>query len=115
MKQHPISYHLTPYSRLDAKELARFALATTRKALYFTVKMIHFFGGFTCRLTFSPLYLPLSRVLTMLCPILISTFSLTILCITRGHRLIYAPSPFSLFLFFSRTKGYTRAALSTVP
>lgn len=41
-KQHLISYLLT-YNYLDAKGLARFALATTwRKSLYFTVRLIHF-------------------------------------------------------------------------
>lgn len=58
----------------------------------------------------------LSRVLTMLCPFLsrfIGISSLTILCITRGHRyLSFMHHP--PLLPFSRTIGYhnTRAALS---
>jgi hypothetical protein len=100
MKQHPISYHLTPYGRLDAKELARFALATTRrKSLYFTVRLIHFLGFYMPPYVLTLILL--SRVLTILCPILIGIFSLTILCITRGYRLIYLCTIrlFSFFLF----------------
>jgi hypothetical protein len=102
-KQHPIPYHLTPYSHLDAKELARFALATTRrKSLYFTVRLIHFLLGFShaalrshpySAFTFTDDVMSYSH----------GIFSFTILCITRGHRFIYAPSSFSLS--FSGTKG----------
>jgi hypothetical protein len=62
--------------------------------------------------------IPLSRVLTMLCPFLsrfIGISSLTILCITRGHRyLSFMHHP--PLLPFSRTMGYhnTRAALSYI-
>jgi hypothetical protein len=41
----------------------------------------------------------LSRVLMMLCPILIGIFSLTILRITRAHRYLCTIPLFSFFFF----------------
>ncbi len=95
-KQRPTSYHPTPYSRLDAKELTRFALGTTERELFHGQ-----IASLTLGVSMPPSILSLillSRILTM--TILIGIFLLPYFASQELLGLfIYAPSPF--FCFFS--------------
>jgi hypothetical protein len=80
------SYFLSSYSIQPPgpKELARFALATTRrKSLYFTVRLIHFLGVSHTALCSHP-YSTFTCSDDVMSYSHCSIFSLTILCITRG-------------------------------
>lgn len=104
-----VFYRLTPYSCLDAKELARFFAGNDKEeVVVFHGQIDSFFRVSHAALPSYP-YSTL-RVLTILCPILIGIFFYHTLHHKRLSTYL-CTSAFSLFSF-SRTKGYTRAALS---